>query len=122
MSKCWLSLEVSEAGPPNRGGHRAYRRHVCRQPLIYSTTDLWEIRGAVARGSAESRAYNGRGATYLNPEANSGDNAAAANLARCGWRRRASAAGATEPVVRRPVHAGGHCARITPSLRQGSVA
>ena len=60
--------------------------HARQQPSIYSTTDLWEIRGAVARGSAASSAYHGRGAAYLlNSEANWED--AAADDANIGWAR-----------------------------------
>jgi FAD/FMN-containing dehydrogenase len=44
-------------------------KHARQQPSPYSTTDLWDIRGAVKRGS--DSAFNGRQAAFLlNPEAN----------------------------------------------------
>ncbi len=45
--------------------------HAYKQVSPYSTTDLWDIRGAAARGSAETSAFFGREAAFLlNPEAN----------------------------------------------------
>jgi hypothetical protein len=45
--------------------------HANRQVSPYSTTDLWHIGGAVARGDAEQSAFYGRQAAFLlNPEAN----------------------------------------------------
>lgn len=46
-------------------------KHARQQVSWHSTTDLWHIGGAVARGSAEHSAFNGRHAAFLlNPEAN----------------------------------------------------
>lgn len=45
--------------------------HARQQVSPYSTTDLWDIRGAVTRIGAESSAFFGRGSAFLlNPEAN----------------------------------------------------
>ncbi|MBZ0284352.1 MAG: FAD-binding oxidoreductase [Anaerolineae bacterium] len=45
--------------------------HARQQTSPYSTTDLWDIRGAVSRADAESGAFFGRGSAFLlNPEAN----------------------------------------------------
>ncbi len=45
--------------------------HTLRQPSPLSTVDIWQIGGAVARGSAENSAFYGREAAFLlNPEAN----------------------------------------------------
>jgi hypothetical protein len=46
-------------------------KHARQQVSWHSTTDLWHIGGAVARGSAENSAFHGRHAAFLlNPEAN----------------------------------------------------
>lgn len=46
-------------------------KHARRQVSWHSTTDLWHIGGAVARGSADYSAFHGRQAAFLlNPEAN----------------------------------------------------
>lgn len=45
--------------------------HARQQPSPYSTTDLWDISGAVKRGSSQDSAFYGRNAAFLlNPEAN----------------------------------------------------
>jgi FAD/FMN-containing dehydrogenase len=45
--------------------------HARRQPSQYCTTDLWDMGGAVKRGSSEESAFHGRQAAFLlNPEAN----------------------------------------------------
>lgn len=51
-------------------------KHAHRQPSVLSTTDLWDIRGAVRRKGAEDAAFHGREAPYLlNVEANWEDQA-----------------------------------------------
>lgn len=46
-------------------------KHARQQVSWHSTTDLWHVGGAVARGSAEHSAFHGRQAAFLlNPEAN----------------------------------------------------
>ena len=62
MHYYWKSLTL---GSLSNAAIERIVSHARRQPSIYSTTDLWEIRGAMARGSAESSAYHGRGAAYL---------------------------------------------------------
>lgn len=60
--------------------------HARQQTSPYSTTDLWDIRGAVSRLDAESGAFFGRGAAFLlNPEANWID--AQTDDANIGWVR-----------------------------------
>jgi hypothetical protein len=57
--------------------------HARRQVSPFSTTDVWQIGGAVRRATPESSAFFGRGAAFLiNPEANWQDPADdAANIA-----------------------------------------
>lgn len=45
--------------------------HARKQPSPFSTTDVWDIGGAVRRVSPDASAFNGRSARFLlNPEAN----------------------------------------------------
>ncbi len=45
--------------------------HARQQPSVLSTTDLWDLGGAVRRGDSEASAFSGRHAAFLlNPEAN----------------------------------------------------
>jgi hypothetical protein len=64
----WKSLNL------NSLDDRAIERivdHARQQVSPFSTTDLWHIGGAVARGTADSSAFYGRHAAYLlSPEAN----------------------------------------------------
>ncbi|HSO27833.1 MAG TPA: FAD-binding oxidoreductase, partial [Anaerolineales bacterium] len=68
MRYYWKSLNLTQFGEDTI---QRYVEHAWRQPSPYSTTDLWPIRGAVARGSDLESSYFGRHARFLlNPEAN----------------------------------------------------
>ncbi len=60
--------------------------HARRQPSPFSTTDLWQIGGAVRRFGPEHAAYHGREVAFLlSPEANWDD--PADDVANIGWLR-----------------------------------
>lgn len=64
----WKSLSLN--GLDDRAIDRIVE-HARRQPSPYSTTDLWDLGGAVKRASPDDSAYYGRQAAFLlNPEAN----------------------------------------------------
>lgn len=68
MRYYWKSLSLLEL--PDEA-IEIFVKHARQQPSVFSTTDLWDVGGAVKRFSADHGAYFGRHTVFLvNPEAN----------------------------------------------------